>query len=199
MAFLPTARDASACPAAARCSWCRSRSIRRRGSGGSCADPDRGRLVSPSLELATCRATLAPAGATTDYASTAPRWSPCVVGGFDAGQSARRGCSRYLAQIADRLDSPVTVCDPRAEYADAWDVAGVELVTTMPDDTVVAMKLDSDRADRKVVVEAKAVAELLPIHEAQLLTYMRLTKSRVGLLINFNVLVLTHGIRRFVL
>jgi GxxExxY protein len=53
--------------------------------------------------------------------------------------------------------------------------------------------------DRKVVVEAKAVSELLPIHEAQLLTYMRLTKSRVGLLINFNVLVLKDGIRRFVL
>jgi GxxExxY protein len=53
--------------------------------------------------------------------------------------------------------------------------------------------------DGKVVVEAKAVAKLLPIHEAQLLTYMRLTKSRVGLLMNFNVLVLKDGIKRFVL
>ena len=53
--------------------------------------------------------------------------------------------------------------------------------------------------DRKVVVEAKAVAELLPVHEAQLLTYMKLTKSRVGLLINFNVAVLKDGIRRLVL
>ena len=53
--------------------------------------------------------------------------------------------------------------------------------------------------DKKVVLETKAVAELLPIHESQLLTYMRLTKSRVGLLINFNVPVLKRGIRRFVL
>jgi GxxExxY protein len=53
--------------------------------------------------------------------------------------------------------------------------------------------------DQKVVVEAKSVAALLPVHEAQLLTYMRLTKSRVGLLINFNVAVLKNGIKRFVL
>lgn len=53
--------------------------------------------------------------------------------------------------------------------------------------------------EKKVVVEAKAVVALLPVHEAQLLTYMRLTKSRVGLLVNFNVPVLKDGIRRFVL
>ena len=51
----------------------------------------------------------------------------------------------------------------------------------------------------KVIVEAKAVKQLEPIHEAQLLTYMRLTKCRVGLLINFNVPVLTQGIKRMVL
>jgi len=53
--------------------------------------------------------------------------------------------------------------------------------------------------DRKVVVEVKAVSELLPVHESQLLTYLRLTNSRVGLLINFNVPVLKDGLRRFVL
>jgi GxxExxY protein len=53
--------------------------------------------------------------------------------------------------------------------------------------------------ERKVVVEIKAVAQLLPVHEAQLLTYLRLTKSRVGLLINFNVAALKNGIRRMVL
>ena len=51
----------------------------------------------------------------------------------------------------------------------------------------------------KVVVELKAVAQLEAIHEAQLLTYMKLTKCRVGLLINFNVPVLTQGIKRMVL
>ena len=53
--------------------------------------------------------------------------------------------------------------------------------------------------DGNVVVEAKAVRQLEPIHEAQLLTYMRLTNCRVGLLINFNELRLKDGIKRMVL
>ena len=51
----------------------------------------------------------------------------------------------------------------------------------------------------RLVVELKAVEKLLPIHEAQLLTYLRLSKTRVGLLINFNVPVLKDGIKRMVL
>ena len=51
----------------------------------------------------------------------------------------------------------------------------------------------------KVAIELKSVDKLLPIHQAQLLTYLRLSKLRVGLLINFNVLVLRHGIVRRVI
>jgi len=51
----------------------------------------------------------------------------------------------------------------------------------------------------KVVVEVKAVESLLPIHEAQLLTYLRLGGWKVGLLINFNTALLKQGIRRRVL
>ncbi len=50
----------------------------------------------------------------------------------------------------------------------------------------------------RVIVEIKAIEKLLPIHEAQLLTYLRLTNLRVGLLINFNVPILKNGIRRLV-
>lgn len=50
-----------------------------------------------------------------------------------------------------------------------------------------------------VVVEVKTVERVLPIHEAQLLTYLRLGGWKVGLLINFNVPVLKRGIRRCVL
>ena len=50
-----------------------------------------------------------------------------------------------------------------------------------------------------VVVELKAVEQLHPVHEAQRLTYLRLSGKRVGLLINFNVEVLKHGIVRRVL
>ena len=50
-----------------------------------------------------------------------------------------------------------------------------------------------------VVVEVKSVMVLAPVHEAQLLTYLRLTGVKVGLLINFNEVVLKNGIRRKVL
>ncbi len=52
---------------------------------------------------------------------------------------------------------------------------------------------------KEVVVEIKSVEALAPIHEAQLITYLRLGGWRVGLLINFNVVVLKHGICRRVL
>ncbi len=51
----------------------------------------------------------------------------------------------------------------------------------------------------KVVVEFKAVEKILPIHEAQLLTYLKLGGWKVGLLLNFNVPILKRGIRRLVL
>lgn len=53
--------------------------------------------------------------------------------------------------------------------------------------------------DGKVVVELKAVEALAPIHEAQLMTYLRLTGCRVGLLMNFNVEKLRDGIVRRVI
>ena len=50
-----------------------------------------------------------------------------------------------------------------------------------------------------VVVEVKAVEGLAPIHEAQLLTYLKLTGCKVGLLLNFNLPTLKDGVRRLVL
>jgi GxxExxY protein len=66
------------------------------------------------------------------------------------------------------------------------------------------IKLDSGYridllADDQLIVELKSVDQMLKIHEAQLLTYMKLAGVRVGLLINFNVEVLRKGVRRFVL
>ena len=51
----------------------------------------------------------------------------------------------------------------------------------------------------EVVLELKSIEKILPVHEAQLLTYLELSGKRVGLLINFNVPLLTHGIVRRVL
>ena len=50
-----------------------------------------------------------------------------------------------------------------------------------------------------IIVEVKSVAKLIPIHEAQLLTYLRLTGLRTGLLFNFNSPVLKDGMRRLLL
>lgn len=52
--------------------------------------------------------------------------------------------------------------------------------------------------DDCVVVEIKAAERLLPIHEAQLLTYLKMTNHKLGLLINFNVSYLREGVRRLV-
>ena len=51
----------------------------------------------------------------------------------------------------------------------------------------------------KLIIELKSVERIKAIHEAQLLTYMRLSGIRIGLLINFNVMKLKDGIKRFVL
>jgi xanthine dehydrogenase accessory factor len=101
-----------------------------------------GKLVARRLELASGTATLAPARATDGLAFDGevlttihgPRYRMLVIGASQL--------SKYLAQMALGLDWQVTVCDPREEYEGTWDVAGVPLLRTMPDDTVVEMKLD---------------------------------------------------------
>jgi xanthine dehydrogenase accessory factor len=101
-----------------------------------------GRLIARRLELDSAAVGLAAARATDGLAFDGqvlttvhgPRYRILVIG---AGQ-----LSRYLAQIAVGLDFQVTVCDPREEYTETWDIPGVTLVKTMPDDTVVAMHLD---------------------------------------------------------
>jgi xanthine dehydrogenase accessory factor len=105
-------------------------------------DIGQGRLVARRLDLDTGAATLGPAQASAGVAFDGrvlttihgPRYRMLVIGASQL--------SKYLAQIAVGLDYQVTICDPRAEYTETWDVPGVTLVTAMPDDTVQAMKLD---------------------------------------------------------
>jgi xanthine dehydrogenase accessory factor len=101
-----------------------------------------GHLVARRLELASGFATLHPARATDGLAFDGktlttihgPRYRMLVIGASQL--------SKYLAQIAVGLDYQVTICDPREEYTETWDIPGVTLVRTMPDDTVHALKLD---------------------------------------------------------
>jgi xanthine dehydrogenase accessory factor len=107
-----------------------------------CDAVEDGRLVARRVEMATGAVHLGPAEATDGVAFDGqrlltihgPRYRMLVIG---AGQ-----LSRYLCHIAVGLDYQVTVCDPREEYTDEWDVPGTKIVRTMPDDTVLEMKLD---------------------------------------------------------
>lgn len=51
----------------------------------------------------------------------------------------------------------------------------------------------------KIVIELKTVDEFNPVHEAQILTYLKFAEKKLGLLINFNVLKLKDGIKRYIL
>lgn len=53
--------------------------------------------------------------------------------------------------------------------------------------------------ENELIVEVKAVDHLMPIHDAQVLTYLRLSGHKVGLLINFNSILLKNGLKRVVL
>ena len=53
--------------------------------------------------------------------------------------------------------------------------------------------------ERYLIIEIKTVEQLLPIHQAQLLTYLKLSNLRFGLLLNFNVALLRDGIKRMIL
>jgi xanthine dehydrogenase accessory factor len=111
-----------------------------------CDAVESGRLLARSLDMASGAVHLDPAQATDgvlyDDAHLltihGPRYRMLVIG---AGQ-----LSRYLCNIAVGLDYQVTVCDPREEYTDEWNVPGARIVRTMPDDTVMEMKLDERSA-----------------------------------------------------
>ena len=83
-----------------------------------------------------------------------------------------------------RLNVPFQrqACLP-VQYGDIQIDAGLRL------DIIVA---------NEVIAELKAVETILPVHEAQLMTYLKLTGMRLGFLINFNVPLLKHGIRRII-
>jgi GxxExxY protein len=97
-------------------------------------------------------------------------------------ESTYRQCLAYElshAQIRFRMELPLPV-----RYKDVLLDCGYRI------DLLVSGDL---------IVEVKAVEMLLPIHQAQILTYMRLAKIPIGLLMNFNVTKLQNGIQRFVL
>jgi len=107
---------------------------------------ERHELVMRRLDMKTGKVTLGPARSTDLLAfdgatlSTVhgPRWRLLIIG---AGQ-----LSTFLAQMAQGLDYQITICDPREEYAEGWNVAGVDLKRGMPDEVVTEMNLDGHSA-----------------------------------------------------
>ena len=106
----------------------------------------RGERVRRVLTLASGDVQLQSASATDELQLTdttltthhGPSWRLLVIG---AGQM-----TQYLAQMATALDYEVIVCDPREEYTSGFAVPGAKLLTSMPDDTVTALKPDGHTA-----------------------------------------------------
>ncbi|SDV46340.1 XdhC family protein [Chitinasiproducens palmae] len=103
----------------------------------------RGELIARTLDLRTGASSLRRASAAEAVTLVGnvlttihgPRYRMLVIG---AGQ-----LSRYFCEIARGLDYQITVCDPRDDYADDWQVAGSRLSREMPDDLVLQMRLDA--------------------------------------------------------
>jgi xanthine dehydrogenase accessory factor len=106
----------------------------------------RGELVRRVLHMADGSVQLDSAGPSDELQLTVdalltthgPRWRLLLIG---AGQM-----TYYLATMAKALDYEVLICDPRAEYADAWNVPGARLLRAMPDDTVLELQPDGHTA-----------------------------------------------------
>jgi xanthine dehydrogenase accessory factor len=107
---------------------------------------ERHELVSRRLDMESGRAKIAAAlsgdqltfDGRTLVTVHGPRWRMLIIG---AGQ-----LSTFMAQMAQGLDYQVTICDPRSEYADGWEIPGVELKRGMPDDVVIEMNPDGHTA-----------------------------------------------------
>ncbi len=96
-----------------------------------------------------------------------PRYRALLIGATEL--------ARYLANILPSLGFAVSVCDPRAEYADSWDLPDIPLSRAMPDDQVLAMGCDA----RSVVL---AVSHDLKLDDMALMEALRTPGFYVGAL-----------------
>lgn len=98
------------------------------------------------------------------------------------------------------LESAYQHCHAYELKKRGWDVETEVKLPLIYDDQKIdaGYKIDT-LINELVIVENKAVETLLPVHEAQLLTYMKLTGCKIGFLLNWNVPLMKHGVKRFVL
>jgi GxxExxY protein len=100
----------------------------------------------------------------------------------------------------DVVDCAIQYCHAFELKRRGWDAeTEVKLPLIYEDQKIdVGYRIDT-LINKLVIVENKAVESLLPVHEAQLLTYMKLTNCKIGFLLNWNVPLMKHGIKRFIL
>ena len=127
-------------------------------------------------------------------------------GSVDRGAIARRATHVVDAALAVHIALGPGLLESTYEACLAWELRSRGLVVRrqLPLPVVyrgvqmeAAYRLDMV-VDGIIVIELKTVTRLLPVHEAQLLSYLRLGDYRIGFLINFHVPLLKHGIRRMV-
>ena len=99
-------------------------------------------------------------------------------------------CWRMPTSDAYAMNSSVMPCPTRARSKLPIEYDDLHLDCGYRADIIVA---------DEVIVEIKSIDRILPFHEAQLLTYLRISRHRIGLLINFNTISLKDGLRRCVL
>src|SRR6266496_1144136 len=98
------------------------------------------------------------------------------------------------------LESAYKYCHTYELRKRGWDAeTEVKLPLLYEDQRIdVGYRIDTF-INKLVIIENKSVEALLPVHEAQLLTYMKLSGCKIGFLLNWNVVLMKHGIKRFIL
>jgi GxxExxY protein len=98
------------------------------------------------------------------------------------------------------LESAYQHCHAYELCKRGWDAeTEVKLPVLYEDQRIDAGYRIDTLVNKLIIVENKSVESLLPIHEAQMLTYMKLSGCKIGFLLNWNVILMKHGIKRFVL
>ena len=98
------------------------------------------------------------------------------------------------------LESAYQYCHAYEIRKSGWDAETEVKLPLLYDDQKIDVGYRIDTLiNNLVIVESKSVESILPVHEAQLLTYMKLSGSKIGFLLNWNVTLMKHGIKRFVL
>ncbi|RPJ20347.1 MAG: GxxExxY protein [Chloroflexi bacterium] len=98
------------------------------------------------------------------------------------------------------LESAYQHCHAYELCKRGWDAEiEVKLPVIYEDQKIDAGYRIDTLVNKLVIVENKSVESILPVHEAQLLTYMKLSGCKIGFLLNWNVPLMKHGIKRFVL